>query len=518
MTDDPRRWSRVAALFHEARERPQAARGDFLEDACGGDESLKAEVEALLAADEDAAEFLAGGGPDVASLLLDQDAGALTAGALLGPYRVVRPLGRGGMGTVYLAEDTRLARLVTLKALHAADASDEHRRQRLQREARAAAALSHPNVATVHALEEIDGQLVLVAEYVPGRTARERLDAAGRLPMAEALDIARQAARGLEAAHRAGIVHRDLKPENILVGENGTVRILDFGIARDATEDKAGPRLTAAGMLVGTPGYMAPEQLEGGAGDARSDLFALGVVIYELVTGANPFQGRTPSSTAARILTIEPAPPSSLQALVPPALDALVAACLVKDPSRRYASAADVAADIDALLDAVARGGPAGTGEPARMSGAPRPSDARSETARAVWRVHQMVIVGLLAVIAVSGWWLAGWVGQPLRYPLFALMLALCVADGTMRVHLLFVERTAPETAPRQLARSGPWLLRLDLALALVVTLAASRVVAEHQAAGTSLLALSVGMAVAAWVIEPATTDTAFPEIAPRRG
>lgn len=512
MTDDSRRWSRVAALFHDARERPPARRGDFLDEACGGDGALKAEVEALLAADAGATGFLAGGGPDVASLLLDQDAGTLTAGTLLGPYRVVRPLGRGGMGTVYLAEDTRLARLVTLKALHPAGASDEHRRLRLQREARAAAALSHPNVATVHALEEIDGQLVLVSAYVPGRTARERLDGAGRLPVAEALDIARQAARGLDAAHRAGIVHRDLKPENILVGENGIVRILDFGIARDVSADEAGPPLTVAGMLVGTPGYMAPEQLEGGTGDARSDVFALGVVIYELVTGANPFQGRTPSSTSARILTIEPAPPSSLDRLVPPALDALVAACLVKDPSRRYASAADVAADLDALLDAMARD------EPARVSGAPRPSNARRRKARAIWRVHQAVIVGLLAVIAVSGWWLAGWVGQPLRYPLFALMLALCVADGTMRVHLLFVERTAPDAAPRQLARSGPWLLRLDLALALVVTLAASRVVAEHQAVGTSLLALSVGMAVAAWVIEPATTEAAFPEHTPRRG
>jgi Protein kinase domain len=442
----------------------------------------------------------------VASLLLEDEAGAMAPGTMLGPYRIVRPLGRGGMGAVYLAEDTRLARRVTLKVLHPGEVADEQRRRRLQREARAAAALAHPNVAAVHALEEIDGQLALVAEYVPGRSAREHLDAAGRLPVGEALEIARQVARGLEAAHRAGFVHRDLKPENILVGDNGTVRILDFGIAREVAADAAGPRLTATGMLVGTPGYMAPEQLEGGLGDARSDLFALGIVIYELVTGANPFQGRTPSSTAARILTVEPAPPSTLDPLFPPALDSLVARCLKKDPSLRYASAAQVADDLDALLDALARG--ASTAG----AGAQRPVSAAEASARALWRIHQLVVVALLSMIAISSWWLAAWVGQPMRYTLFAAVLALCVAEGTMRVHLLFVERQTPRDVPRQLARSGPWLQRLDLAIAVIVTLSASRVVADHQAAGTFLLALSVGMAVAAWVIEPATTEAAFPE------
>jgi serine/threonine-protein kinase len=506
MTDDPARWSRAAEVFHDARERPASERGAFLDAACGGDPALRAEVEALLAADAGASGFLAADGPSVASLLLEDEAGAMAPGTMLGPYRVVRPLGRGGMGAVYLAEDTRLARPVTLKVLHPGEVANEQRRRRLQREARAAAALAHPNVAAVHALEEIDGQLALVAEYVPGRSARERLDAAGRVPVGEALEIARQAARGLEAAHRAGIVHRDLKPENILIGDNGTVRILDFGIARAVAADAAGPRLTATGMLVGTPGYMAPEQLEGGMGDARSDLFALGIVIYELVTGANPFQGRTPSSTAARILTVEPAPPSTLDPLFPPALDSLVATCLKKDPSLRYASAAQVADDLDALLAALAKGAPAAG------AGAQRPVNAAEASARALWRIHQLVVVALLSIIAIGSWWLAAWVGQPMRYTLFAAVLALCVAEGTMRVHLLFVERQTPKDVPRQLARSGPWLLRLDLAIAVIVTLSASRIVADHQAAGTFLLALSVGMAVAAWVIEPATTEAAFPE------
>jgi serine/threonine-protein kinase len=395
--------------------------------------------------------------------------------------------------------------------LHPRDTVDEKRRERLRLEARAAAALAHPNVATVHALEDIDGQLVLVSEYVPGRTARERLDGSGPLPVAEAAAVARQVALGLEAAHRAGIIHRDLKPENILLGDAGAVRILDFGIARAIEAQPATPRLTAAGALVGTPGYMAPEQLEGASGDVRSDLFALGTVLYELVTGTNPFQGKTASSTAARILTLEPAPPSVVNPLFPPALDAIVARCLKKDPAERYGSAAGLAADLDALLASITSGGPAAA--PGLQAAAARTGGST----RTLWRVHQLVVVVLLSMLAIASWWLAAWVGQPLRYTLFAAVLALSVADGTIRVHLLFVERQTPGAAGRQLARTGLWLLRLDLAVALIVTLAASRVVDEHQAVGTLLLAVSVGMAVAAWVIEPATTESAFPEIRARR-
>jgi hypothetical protein len=499
VTDPADRWSRVAALFHEARQRPHDDRSAFLDDACAGDARLKAEVEALLAADTEADGFLADAGPGVASLLLDGVAPAMPPGTMLGPYRIDRPLGRGGMGVVYLAEDTRLARAVTLKALHPQDAVDERRRERLTREARAAAALVHPNIATVHALEEFTGQLFIVSAYVPGRTARDRLDAEGPLPVADAIDVAAQVARGLAAAHARGIIHRDLKPENILLGDDGDVRILDFGIARTMSAGPEHQRLTATGVMVGTPGYMAPEQLEGAAGDVRSDLFALGTVLYELVSGTNPFLGRTASSTAARIMTANPAPLSSLNPIFPPALDAIVGRCLKKDPAERYASADEASRDLDALGRAIAAGIPQ-----ARLSG------------RALWRVHQIVIVTLLSVLAIGSWWLGAWVGQPLRYELFAAMLGLCVADGTMRVHLLFVERQTPEAIHRQLARTRAWLTRLDLLVALIVTLAASRVVAGHQAAGTIMLGVAVGIAVAAWVIEPATTEAAFQDAAPR--
>jgi serine/threonine-protein kinase len=509
MTDSTDRWSRVAALFHDARQRQGRERAAFLEEACGADSELKAELERLLDADAGAEGFLGDAGASVASLLLADAAAAMPAGTMVGPYRIARTLGRGGMGVVYLADDTRLARPVTLKVLHPRDNADQKRRERLRLEARAAAALVHPNVVAVHALEEISGQLFIVSEYVPGRTARDRLDAAGPLPADEAVNVARQVARGLEAAHRRGIVHRDLKPENILVGDNGVVRILDFGIARTLSQDPGHQRLTATGAMIGTPGYMAPEQLEGEAGDVRSDLFALGTVLYELVIGANPFQGKTASATAARIMTADPAPLNTLNPAFPPALDAIVARCLKKNPAERHGSAAEVAGELDALAQAMAGGAAAP---------APRPEAPRAErSARVIWRVHQVVLVMLLSVLAIGSWWLAAWVGQPLRYTLFAAVVALAVANGTMRVHLLFVESQTPAAICRQLARTRLWLMRLDLMLALIVTLAASRVVGEHQAAGTALLATSVGLAVAAWVIEPATTESAFPDAASPR-
>jgi hypothetical protein len=505
MTESSDRWSRAAALFHEARQRRGPERAAFLDGACGTDGDLRAEVEALLSADADAGGFLDQPGAGAASLLLGEAAPAIAAGTMVGPYRIVRPLGQGGMGVVYLADDTRLARSVTLKVLHPGDADDDRRRERLTREARAAAALVHPNVATVHALEEIDGQLFIVSEYVPGRTARERLDDDGPFPVAEAVAVAAQVARGLHAAHQRGIVHRDLKPENVLIGDNGVARILDFGIARTLTPDPGRKRLTATGMMVGTPGYMAPEQLEGGPGDVRSDLFALGTVLYEMATGTNPFHGKTASSTAARILAIDPVPISSLSTLVPHALDTVVAKCLRKNPEERFASAAELADALDAIGAALAAGG-----------GARADASAAESSARVLWRIHHGIFVALLSALAIGSWWLAEWVGQPLRYSLFASVLALTVANGTMRVHLLFVERQTPGVILRQLARTRAWILRLDLLVSLILTLSASRVVGEHQAAGITMLAVSVGMAVAAWVIEPATTEAAFPEAGTR--
>jgi serine/threonine-protein kinase len=500
MTDHTDRWSRVAALFAEAQPRPRDERPALLDTACAGDPGLRAEVQALLDADDKAAGFLADQGPGVGAVLLGDAAPALLPGAMMGWYRIERRLGHGGMGAVYLAEDTRLGRPVALKILHAGDAGDDKRRERLRLEARAAASLVHPNVATVYALEEIGSQLCIVSEYVPGRTAREWLGASGPFAVADAIAVARQVASGLDAAHRRGIVHRDLKPENILVGDDLAVRILDFGIARTITPGPGGTRLTDTGVMVGTPGYMAPEQLEGSPGDARSDIFALGAVLYEFVTGTHPFQGKTASSTAARVLTADPVPLCSLNPLFPPELDAIVAKCLAKDPAGRYEGAAVVAADLERLAQALADG-PRAVG--LRASASP---------ARSLWRAHQIIIVSLLAGLLGSAWWLAAWIGAPWRFTFFAAVIALTVADGTMRVHLLFVESQAASSVRAQLVRTRHWRRALDLLVALIVALAASQVLAEHEVAGFLMLGVSAGLAAATWVIEPTTTESAFPQ------
>ncbi len=502
MTNRTDGWSRVADLFAEVQRLPRDERPALLDAACAGDPALRAEVQALLDADENAAGFLEDQGPGVGAMLLGDAVPALSPGAMIGWYRIERRLGHGGMGAVYLADDTRLGRPVALKLLHAGDAGDDKRRERLRLEARAAAALVHPNVATVHALENIDGQLCIVSEYIPGRTAREWLDASGPFKVADAIAVARQVASGLDAAHQRGIIHRDLKPENILVGDNRAVRILDFGIARTIDARPNGQRLTDTGVVVGTPGYMAPEQLEGSPGDARSDVFALGTVLYELVTGTHPFQGRTASSTAARVLTADPVPLCSLNPLFPPELDAIVAKCLAKDPAGRYEGAAALAEDLERLEQALS------DAQPAAAAG-PRPS---ASSARALWRAHQIIIVSMLAGLLVSAWWLAAWIGPPWRFTFFATVIALTVADGTMRVHLLFVESQVPSSVRAQLVRTRHWRRSLDLLVALIVALAASQVLGDHEVAGFLMLGVSAGLAAATWVIEPTTTESAFPQ------
>jgi hypothetical protein len=254
-------------------------------------------------------------------------------------------------------------------------------------------------------------------------------------------------------------------------------------------------------MVVGTPGYISPEQLEGGAGDGRSDLFALGIVLYELATGTNPFQGRTPASTAARILTLEPPAPSRANPMFPPALDAIAARCLRKDPAARYGSADEVIADLDRLAAALASGESAARAEPARP--VPGHSGARSW-----WRTHQRIVIAVVASLAIGNWWLASWVGFPgLLVPL---VLALAVADGTLRVHLLFVERQGLPALAQQLARTRPWLLLIELLMGLCIAGSASLVLSSHQAMGIAMLAVSTGMVVTGWAIEPVTTHAAF--------
>ncbi|MEP6783798.1 MAG: serine/threonine-protein kinase, partial [Acidobacteriota bacterium] len=270
------RWQRVGDLFDRALATPHADRLSFVRSSSEPSE-VQDEVIALLKSHDESEGFL-------------EPPALLEAGAQFGSYRVERILGRGGMGVVYLAHDSRLQRSVALKALPPHLFRDDRMRSRLRQEARAAAALSHPSIATVFALEEHGDQIFIASEYLEGRTLREEL-AAGALAPARALEIARALAAALQAAHGRGIVHRDLKPENIILTPHG-VKVLDFGLAQfdAAAHDLASvTRLTDPGVMAGTPPYMAPEQLLGKPTDARTDQFAFGVLLYEMITGRHPF-------------------------------------------------------------------------------------------------------------------------------------------------------------------------------------------------------------------------------------
>ena len=281
---------------------------------------------------------------------------SLSAGTKLGPYEILGALGAGGMGEVWRARDTRLDRQVAIKVLPEAFLEDKERRSRFEREAKALAAVNHANIATVHSFEEISGRYLIVQELLEGQSLREHLRA-GRLPPRRATRIAVQIAAGLAAAHEKGIVHRDLKPENVSVAPDGRVRILDFGLARQtplaAGDDTKSPTLelgTDPHTILGTVGYMSPEQVRGRPVDHRSDIFSFGCVLYEMLSGTRAFKGASPVETMSAIVLHEP-PDLPVAAGIPPALDRIVRHCLEKSPSERFQSARDVAFDLETLSE-----------------------------------------------------------------------------------------------------------------------------------------------------------------------
>ena len=274
---------------------------------------------------------------------------SLEAGTTLGPYEILSPIGAGGMGEVYKARDTRLDRTVAIKVLPEHVASDPDLKQRFEREARTVAALNHPHICTLHDIGSQDGVDFLVMEYLEGQTVAQRLEK-GALPLDQALQIAIDMADALDKAHRQGIVHRDLKPANIMLTKAGA-KLLDFGLAKLKPPDQAGglsalptqpADLTQQGAILGTFQYMAPEQLEGQEADARTDIFAFGTVVYEMVTGRKAFEGKSQASLISAIMTAEPPAIASMQPMSPPALDHAVRTCLAKDPDLRWQTAGDV--------------------------------------------------------------------------------------------------------------------------------------------------------------------------------
>ena len=358
----PERYKQVEALYHAALERKPEERLSFLEQSCGGDEGLRREVESLLGYDERAEQFIETPPDDMAVAVLAAEQKHSMVGRTLGHYRVVSLLGSGGMGEVYRATDTRLDRTVAVKVLPRHLSSDPERRQRFEREARAVSSLSHPHICALYDIGQQDGIDYLVMEYIEGESLADRL-AKGALPVNQALTYGIQVADALDKAHRAGIVHRDLKPANVMLTKAGA-KLLDFGLAKlRGSETEAVFRgqsnlpteqisLTAEGTIVGTLQYMAPEQLEAGALDARTDIFAFGAVLYETLTGKRAFTGKSQASLIGAILHAEPPPISTIQPMTPPALDRLVKKCVAKEPDQRWQSAGDVADELKWVAEA----------------------------------------------------------------------------------------------------------------------------------------------------------------------
>ncbi len=348
---DAERWRKVAEVCSAALERPAAARAAFVAASCGDDPELRRDVEALLAVEARADGFLDSPLPGLVQEASRQ--GALV-GRTLGTYRLEALIGAGGMGDVYRARDTRLDRAVAVKILPPVFAHDPDRLAHFRREAHLLAALNHPNVVTIHDVGADDGTPYVVTELLEGQTLREWM-AGQAVPAADALDMGLQVARGLAAAHRKGIVHRDLKPENLFLTADGRVKVLDFSVATLAPSDEAGAA-APPGVVMGTVAYMAPEHVEGRPVDARTDVFALGVVLYEMLAGAHPFARDTPAATIGAILRDEPRPLDGNGHGVAAGLDRLVRRCLHKAQDLRFHDAQEVAAALEALWPEVVGG------------------------------------------------------------------------------------------------------------------------------------------------------------------
>ena len=393
------RWRRVEQLLAAALERDPSERGAFLDAACAGDAELRREVESLLAAHEQsgALDRLAG---DIAPLAarLGKPGPSSVVGRMIGRYRVLERVAGGGMGVVYKAADERLGRTIALKFLHPRLGADDSAAERFRLEARAIAALEHPNVCTVHEIGETDdGQLYLVMPLYDGETLQRRI-ARGPLPVDEAVTVAVQIARGLAKAHDRGIVHRDIKPSNVLVTSDGVAKILDFGIAKLADVTITG---TTGGPL-GTVAYMSPEQARSAHVDQRTDLWSLGVVLYEMLAGEPPFVGGGAAAVMASIQHAEPAPLATHQVEVSPRLERVVARSLAKSPDDRYQTARELERDLLAL--GLATDTP-GSVAPSREPGAPPRGRTPMRRSRRVVTVGAaLALVVVLAALAWSFW------------------------------------------------------------------------------------------------------------------
>jgi predicted Ser/Thr protein kinase len=504
MTGDE--WRRVRDLFEQAFDDQPADVAAWLAQVAPDDTpGVRAEVASLLAHDSRAGRFLSQPvGERVSGLLVEDE--PLVPGQVVGAYTVVRELGRGGMGRVYLATDSRLGRRVALKALAPQLTSDSSQRERLRREARAAAMLTHPGICTVYALEEVDGALFIATEYLEGRTLRDEITGGPRPSAREVVATGHELAAALASAHAHGITHRDLKPENVMRTNDGRLKILDFGLARlaTATSESLTARVTQPGMLVGTPGYMAPEQLNGQPADARVDVFAFGVLLYEFACGVHPFEAATPLGIVARVLESDARPIESRCPELPPAITAIIERCLRKSPDERYASAAELAR---ALEDAQASAGlrrSTVTADAAGAGGAPAPVRW--------WRTHQFVVIALYIVASVAAWQIKEWL-HGLTTTMFVIVGIASAVGGVFRGHLVFTERMNRRQLAGERRRADPVTGLMDVVIALALGVDGLMLSGDEPLTAVLLFGLAVGIGLARFVLERATAAAAFGEV-----
>ena len=397
------RWTIIDRLFDAALEREPHERAAFLDEACAHDEALRREVESLLAHESRAAGFLSTPAAALPDAVMSN--GTSVMGRQLGPYVIYERLGVGGMGEVYRARDTKLGRDVAIKILPRLFTTDAERRARFDREARLLASLNHPHIGAIYGVEEMDGTPVLILELVDGDTLADRLER-GEIAISEALNIARQIADALEAAHEKGIIHRDLKPANIKITPEGVVKVLDFGLAKTARGDAPGPDLpqspsltiggTRDGVIRGTAAYMSPEQARGKPVDKRTDLWAFGCVLYEMLTGRPAFASDRISDTIARILERDP-DWRALPAATPPGVTRLLQRCLSKDLKRRLHDIADARIEIEDALSGASL-------TPAQTAAVHRPSVRQSWVIAIVTSVVVLITGGALTCCVRTAW------------------------------------------------------------------------------------------------------------------
>ena len=484
MTPDQRR--RARDLFEAALEQDPSDIVRWLDSAAKDDAVVRAEVRSLLDHHSRAGSFLTQPVAEALPHLLEEEH-TLEPGTVLGPYTVVREIGRGGMGRVYLASDGRLGRTVALKALAPQLTREAHHRDRLRREARAAAVLTHPGICTVYALEEFDGELYIATEFVEGQTLRDEIAETGRPTLSTIVATAKELAAALSSAHAKGITHRDLKPENVMRTRDGRIKVLDFGLARVET----GPGGIAAtlttpvpGGILGTPAYMSPEQIEGRTAGPAADVFAFGVLMYEWISGRHPFQAGSALATLARVLDSAPEPLSS-HAQVPKWLSDVVDRCLRKPANERFSSAAELlqAFDHPAIAENAAVG--------------------RSST---WWRTHQVVAVVLYTVAAAHAWQIKEWLREPISLWVFVGAGIAGSVGGIIRGHLVFTDVMNRPHLVSELARTQRVRLVTDLLIAALLTVDALLLIGSVPLTAVLTMALATGIALAAVLMEPATT------------